>query len=64
VAPDQVEQNGRHFERDAVEDDGGALPVPGPEGGRQHGGGERQEGDVHQQQGVEEQHRSVGAADG
>jgi hypothetical protein len=47
----------------AVEDDGGALPMPGAEGGGQHRGGERQERDVHQQQGVEEQHCAVGAAD-
>jgi hypothetical protein len=37
--------------------------VSGAEGGGQHGGGERQERDVHQQQGVEEQHHPVGAAD-
>ncbi|MFC9460533.1 hypothetical protein [Streptomyces sp. NPDC056983] len=27
VPPDDVEQNGREFERDAVQDDGGSLPV-------------------------------------
>jgi len=63
VAPDHVEQNGCQQKRHAMEDDGGALPVSGAEGGGQNGGGEGQERDVHQQHGVEEQHRPVGAAD-
>jgi hypothetical protein len=37
--------------------------VSGTERARQNGSGERQERDVHQQQGVEEQHHPVGAAD-
>lgn len=46
-----------------MEDDGGALSVSGAEGVRQDGCGERQERDVHQQQGVEEQHHPVGDPD-
>ena len=38
VPPDDVEQNGRQQERQAVEDDGGTLPMPGPQGGGQHAG--------------------------
>jgi hypothetical protein len=63
VPPDDVEQNGQEREGGAVEDYGGALPVSVPERLGQHGGGERQERDVHQQHGVEEEHHAVGAAD-
>src|SRR5437867_3881356 len=63
VPPDDVEQNGRQFKREAVEDDSSALPVTVTELLGQNGGGERQERDVHQQRGVQEQHYPVGATD-
>src|SRR5581483_9052452 len=63
VPPDEVEQDGRQFKGDAVQDDGDALAVSIVECLGQNGGGEGQERDVHQQQGVEEQHRPVGTTD-
>jgi len=61
--PDGVERQGGHVERDAVEDDGRPLAVAVAQRPGEDGRGEREERHDHQQQGVQEQHRAVGAAD-
>ena len=63
VPPDDVEESGGQFKRNAVKDDGGALALPITKRAGQNRGGKREQRDVHQQQSVQEQYEPVGMTD-
>jgi hypothetical protein len=53
VSPDDIEEDGCHLKRKAVQRNGGAFAMSVTEGARQDGGRERHQRDVHQQNSVQ-----------